>query len=318
MTVIVTGASGLVGGHVARALRARGTPVVTVGRPDPQAPAGSHHIDWDIRTDAPVDVTAFARRATAVVHCARMSADWGRPQDFYEVNTAGTRRVLDAFPRARFIHLSSTAVYGSDRAHDHLYEEAGPLDPDEYRDEFGRTTALAEAVVTRVRPQSLLLRPARIVAPGEDDGIPESLARFERKGVVELPGGAKGPTMLAHIDTVVQAVLAGLDRPGTRGPVNVADPQPYLLRKALTTYLARTHLPYRPLDARPADLATARAWLGQRRVKNPAPDNRPTHTVAEVAAYARPRTYSLQRLETVLGVRPTQHLASTPGDDSEE
>ena len=320
MTVIVTGASGLVGRHVVRTLQDRGTPVLSVGRapssaqPDGSAAPRVHHVDWDIREDAPIDVTALAPRVTAVVHCARLSADWGRPDDFHAVNTAGTRRVLDAFPRARVIHLSSTAVYGLHEAHDHLYEEAGPLEEPRYRDEFARTAALAEGVIARIRPQTLVLRPARIYAPGEDDGVYDSLLRFARRGTFELPGGGKVETMLAHIDTVVQAVLAGLDQPGVRGPINVADPRPYVLRQALTTYLARTDHPYQPLDERAADLVTARAWLAQRRVKTPTPSNRPTHTVTEISAYTKKRTYSLDRLTRLLGVEPVQHLAPSPGD----
>ena len=348
MTVIVTGASGLVGRHVVRALQRRGTPVISVGRASATADAGAgtstatasrgagsarlaaasassaatgesglppvHHVEWDIREDAPVDVQALARRATAVVHCARLSADWGSPDEFHAVNTAGTRRVLDTFAHARIIHLSSTAVYGLHDEHTHLYEEAGPLEESRYRDPFARTAALAEAVVTRVHPQALILRPARIYAPGEDDGVFDSLTRFSRKGVYELPGGGKISTMLAHIDTVVEAVLAGLDRPDVRGPINVADPQPYVLEQALTTYLARTDHPYQPLDERAADLATGRAWLAQRRVKTPTAGNRPTHTVTEIAAYTKKRTYSLDRLTRLLGVEPAQRLAPSPGD----
>lgn len=310
MTVIVTGASGLVGGAVVRALQARGTPVLTVGSTDPDLPSRIHHVDWDLREDAPVDATALAPRVTAVVHCARMSDDWGSAEDFYAVNVAGTRRVLDTYPQARFIHLSSTAVYGLFGEHTRLYEEAGPRDEADYRDEFARTTALAEAVVTRVRPKALLLRPARIYAPGEDDGVYESLSRFARRGVFALPGGAKVSTMLAHVDNVVTAVLAGLDRPHVRGPINVADPQPYALHEAINTYLARTDHPHTPLDTRPADLAIARAWLAQKRVKTPSAQNRPTHTVTEIEAYVRARSYDLSRLRNLLGVEPVQHLAS--------
>lgn len=309
MTVIVTGASGLVGGAVVRGLRARGTPVITVGGSDPGFESQVHHVDWDLREDVPVDVTALAPRVTAVVHCARLSTDWGAAADFHDVNVAGTRRILDAFPRARIVHLSSTAVYGLHRDHARLYEEAGPLETDEYRDEFARTAALAEGVLTRVRPDALVLRPARLYAPGDDDGILDALARFSRRGVLTLPDGAKNRTMLAHVDTVVAAVLAGLDRPRVSGPVNVADPRPYVLHEAINTYIARTDHPHMTLDSRPADLARARAWIAQKRVKAPTARNRPAHTITEIEAYVRERTYDLSRLRSLLGIEPVQRLA---------
>ncbi|HLR45071.1 MAG TPA: NAD-dependent epimerase/dehydratase family protein [Brevibacterium sp.] len=309
MTVIVTGASGLVGGAVVRGLRTRGTPVITVAGRDPGFDSQVHHVDWDLREEAPVDVTALAPRVTAVVHCARLSADWGAAADFHDVNVAGTRRVLDAFPRARIVHLSSTAVYGPHRDHARLYEEAGPLEVDEYRDEFARTAALAEGVLTRVRPDALVLRPARLYAPGEADGVLDALARFSRRGVLTLPDGAKNRTMLAHLDTVVAAVVAGLDRPRVSGPVNVADPRPYVLHEAINTYIARTDHPHMTLDSRPADLARARAWIAQKRVKAPTATNRPAHTLTEIEAYVRERTYDLSRLRSLLGIEPEQRLA---------
>ncbi|HJG79900.1 MAG TPA: hypothetical protein K8V08_05770, partial [Brevibacterium senegalense] len=88
----------------------------------------------------------------------------------------------------------------------------------------------------------------------------------------------------------------------------------YVLKQALTTYLARTDHPYQPLDERAADLATGRAWLAQRRVKTPTAHNRPAHTVTEIAAYTKKRTYSLDRLTRLLGVEPTQRLAPSPAD----
>jgi len=309
MTVIVTGASGLVGGAVVRGLRTRGTPVITVAGRDPGFDSQVHHVDWDLREEAPVDVTALAPRVTAVVHCARLSADWGAAADFHDVNVAGTRRVLDAFPRARIVHLSSTAVYGPHRDHARLYEEAGPLEVDEYRDEFARTAALAEGVLTRVRPDALVLRPARLYAPGEADGVLDALARFSRRGVLTLPDGAKNRTMLAHLDTVVAAVVAGLDRPRVSGPVNVSDPRPYVLHEAINTYIARTDHPHMTLDSRPADLARARAWIAQKRVKAPTATNRPAHTLTEIEAYVRERTYDLSRLRSLLGIEPEQRLA---------
>ena len=314
MTIIVTGASGLVGGAVVRGLRARGTPVITVGRHNPELPSGElpsgvHHVDWDLREDAPVDVTALSPRVTAVVHCARLSADWGAPADFHDVNVAGTRKILDAFPRARIVHLSSTAVYGLHRDHTRLYEEAGPLDIDEHRDEFARTAALAEGVLTRVRPDALVLRPARLYSPGGG-------RRSDRRSHALLaPGGPHAAGRREEPDDARPrghrrgAVIAGLDRPRVSGPVNIADPRPYVLHEAINTYIARTDHPHMTLDSRPPDLAKARAWIAQKRVKAPTARNRPPHTITEIEAYVRERTYDLSRLRSLLDIEPVQHLA---------
>ncbi|WP_051297405.1 NAD-dependent epimerase/dehydratase family protein [Brevibacterium album] len=330
MTVLVTGASGAVGAAVARMLAERGTPVLTADLP--QAPSPAKHMRWDLRLPVPEEIAALASRVTAVVHCGRMSGDWGEPEEFHAVNAAGTRRVLDAFPRARFVHLSTTAVYGTDRDHTHLHEEAGPLPEAEYADPFARSAAETERVLTRVRPDALILRPARIYAPfapdpaaaggapgtegptgvtatGPDDGIIADMESFRRRGVLRLPGGARNSVMLAHADTVALAALAGIDRPGVSGPINVADPEPYVLREALMTYLARTHHPPVTIEEAPADLAKARAWIRTRRAGRPRAGNRPPHTLTQIEGYVRERTYSLSRLSGLLGVHPEQRLA---------
>ncbi len=311
MSIAVTGASGFIGSAVVRALTARGAQVLSIGRTNPDIDSVPH-IDWDIRRPAPQAVHDRASKVAAVVHCAALVDDWGPAEDFHAVNVAGTRHVLDAFPRARFVHMSTTAVYDPHTEHSELYEEAGPVDANRYLGEYGRSKANAESVVARVHPQAAVLRPAPVYGllpagvPGDRHNVPY-LQRRIHKGVLQLPAAPARTLSLAHIDNVVSATLAALSRSWAHGPVNIADPTPYDLRHALNTYMARAGMEQVHFETQAADLARLRAFFGEKR-RRPG-GKRPAMTRATVALLTRDRTYAIARLENVLGVEPVQGLA---------
>jgi dihydroflavonol-4-reductase len=109
--VLVTGASGFIGAHVARVLGARGDAVRALCRSAPPAAAGP--VEW-----TPGDVTDAAAVATAVDGCdavlhaaALYSYARADAAAMEAVNVAGTRHVLDAAAaRGARVVLTSTAA----------------------------------------------------------------------------------------------------------------------------------------------------------------------------------------------------------------
>jgi nucleoside-diphosphate-sugar epimerase len=102
--VLVTGASGFLGGHVARRVRAAGVDVV--------APSRSDGFDL-LRDELPLDgvdhLFHIAGR-TGVV------AAWEEPGDFFALNAGGTVRVLEQCRRARVpVTYVSAYLYGQPR-----------------------------------------------------------------------------------------------------------------------------------------------------------------------------------------------------------
>lgn len=96
-TVVVTGASGVVGRAVAEELRDDCHVIGLVGS-DHNVPEAHEVVPIDLRADR-LGLTAsvwsdLAARADSVVHSAALT-EWGRPREVYqEINIDGTRRVL--------------------------------------------------------------------------------------------------------------------------------------------------------------------------------------------------------------------------------
>lgn len=150
-TVVVTGASGYIGGQIALQLRDAGHEVVGIDcRPCP-----SHLIDAFTRFVCEDFGTDFALSAVvqampeAVIHCAGTSLvgpSMSNPAEYYNNNVAKTLRLLDvvrrALPRTRVIFSSSAAVYGVPLLTPcHEVDPAQPISP------YGESKLMIEMVM---------------------------------------------------------------------------------------------------------------------------------------------------------------------------
>src|SRR3989449_11780462 len=153
MTVLVTGARGLVGSHVVEALVARGETVRALVRPASRAaaaPLGAEAVAGDV-TDPAVWQRA-AHGVRAIVHAAAIvqrRASWER---YVAVNVDATRLAVAAAraERARLVHISSVAVYAGSAAYPATPErrdEDFPFQPIAAPDFYARSKRMAEAVV---------------------------------------------------------------------------------------------------------------------------------------------------------------------------
>ena len=117
MRVLVTGASGHVGGTIARALIGDGHDVVALSRRWVKLPGLAHSHMVDIGAPGLVDHIA-ARPCDAIVHAAASMA--GDPHDLSlsQVNALGTQQLIALAARwdvRSFVYVSSIAVIGTPR-----------------------------------------------------------------------------------------------------------------------------------------------------------------------------------------------------------
>ncbi|MCR3752139.1 NAD-dependent epimerase/dehydratase family protein [Lentzea californiensis] len=234
MRIAVTGATGFVGGAVRRAAEARGWQVHAYGSRS-----------WDITAGPLIDPPVV----DAVVHCAAAVTDWGSPAEIRRVNVSGTRSVLETFPGARFVHMSSASVYDPFRPTISAIESTAPVS--RYLTAYGATKAEAEGVVL-ARPNSVVLRPHAVYGPGDPTLLPRVLSAI-RGRTLFLVGNGQALQSLTSIDNLARAsLLACTGRPGV---YNVADSSPVVLESALRDLLRE-----RGLDVRIRYLPLGLAW----------------------------------------------------------
>jgi nucleoside-diphosphate-sugar epimerase len=213
-TVLVTGATGFLGGAVMRRLRAEGVPVIGLGR-DPGRLAALRADGFDLREQdlaRPLSssVIAVIGPVAAIIHCAARSAPHGTLQAFQSANVTATQHVLDlahALGVRRFVHISSSSV--SFAARDQLgVRESDPLPPP--FNAYARTKAAAERLVLAAPDLGpVVLRPRGIYGLGDTALLPR-LLRAAGRGPLPLLRGGAARIDLTHIDDVVDAVLAAL------------------------------------------------------------------------------------------------------------
>ena len=163
--VLITGGAGFLGINLIRYLMARGYGISSLDVEEFDYPERDRIevIKGDIRDKALVD--RAMEDADLVVHTAAALPLYS-PEDIYTTDVEGTRNVLDAALRhgvKRFVHVSSTAVYGIPDHHP-LYE----TDKLEGVGPYGQAKIQAEMICLEYRARGMvvpIIRPKSFVGP---------------------------------------------------------------------------------------------------------------------------------------------------------
>lgn len=166
MKYLVTGGSGFLGINLIRFLLSKGHEVTSIDFAEftyPDVKDKIMIIDGDIRDKAAVKKAMEG--AQIVVHCAAALPLYSK-EDIFTTDVDGTRNVLEAAIEAkaeRFIHISSTAVYGIPDHHPLLEDDkkigVGP---------YGEAKILAEEVCFEYRKKGIcvpVIRPKSFIGP---------------------------------------------------------------------------------------------------------------------------------------------------------
>jgi dihydroflavonol-4-reductase len=183
MTTLVTGATGFLGGHVARLLVERGERVRVLVRSSSAGllaallpTSGVERAVGDLRDAA--SLGQAMQGVDVVYHVAADYRLWARrPADIYDSNVTGTRNVLDAARRARVAKVVYTSTVGTVAVPrgNSLPDENTRTSVDEMIGHYKRSKWLAELEALQAAADGLpvvVVNPTTPVGPGDAKPTP--------------------------------------------------------------------------------------------------------------------------------------------------
>ncbi|AIA54897.1 NAD-dependent epimerase/dehydratase family protein [Acidithiobacillus caldus] len=228
--ILVTGATGFIGRHLALRLVDQGKPVRLLVR-DPQ------RLDPRLRQSAqiyPGDLTlrdsllAPTRGISGVFHCAANVHTWDQRAAYWAANVDGLGNLLDALQNSGsmpnfFLHFSSVDVYGFPEA---PAREQDPL-PATTGFGYGDSKQAGEALLRdRAAALSLpysILRPCNVM--GEGSPFVERIGTELRSGLMLLVDGGRADCGYLDVKNLVDVALWLVENPRTAGETyNLRDP----------------------------------------------------------------------------------------------
>ena len=222
---LVTGATGFLGSHIARALVGNGYQVRALHRR-----TSSFELIEDLDLELvqgdlfePASLQRAAQSVELVIHCAGLVASWQDPERMIASHVQGTRNVLQAALRQRVrcvVYLSSVASLGvphsgsgstQGMAESHVWNSRRSVWPYGYakwRAEIEVWQAVASGLDARIAIPSYVFGPG-----GQQRRRGNRLAQLTQRA---LPAAPAGGLNVVHVQDVVDGVLAMIER-GQRG-----------------------------------------------------------------------------------------------------
>jgi nucleoside-diphosphate-sugar epimerase len=228
--ILITGATGFIGSHIAEALCEHGYECVALAR-DPSRLSGQLAGRCEVRTgdirDLSTVITA-ARGCSSVVHAAGLSADWGRDVDFHAVNVQGTINVLEAckqnrIPRA--IITGSISSYGEEHC-TFLKDESSPFNShypyfldalfpcamNRYRDSKAEATRQASVYAAKHDIDCTIIEPAWVYGEREFNTGFFTYAKSVSQGLKYMPGSKQNTFHVIYARDLAKAYLLALEK----------------------------------------------------------------------------------------------------------
>lgn len=208
--VFLTGATGFIGSHVARALAAHGYKVRALVRRSGANVDGAQTIEGDMRRSG--ELASAMRGCRYLVHCAALYSFAPRDRHLMsEVNVAGTESLLEAARVAgveRAVVTSSGSTVGPAANGTPATETAFPRST--HRSAYHHSKLEQERAALAARVPTVLVLPTSPVGPGDWKPTPTGrlVLDFARGRIPARPSGSGGLNLVAVEDVAAAHVAA--------------------------------------------------------------------------------------------------------------
>jgi nucleoside-diphosphate-sugar epimerase len=226
-TQLVTGATGLLGSHIAERLISRGDRVRALVRPGSDVSflqtLGVELAYGDL-TDSGSCARAV-RGVDVVYHSAAKVGDWGRWSEFESACLDGTRHLAGAAADAgveRFLHISSTSAYGHPIDGGPPVDESAPIGQRLWPiwDYYTLSKVESERLLWKMsedrRLRLTIIRPSWLYGERDRTTLRRLVGRL-RAGKVPLIGPGDNPLSAIYAGNVADAAVMAANDPGSVG-----------------------------------------------------------------------------------------------------
>jgi nucleoside-diphosphate-sugar epimerase len=242
MRVFLTGATGFIGGHVARKLRERGDEVRVLVRSAAKAAdleaLGCELVVGDLSDEAAL--ASGLEGCDAMIHNAavyKVGIPESEHRAMYEANVLGTERALGAALKAgtpKVVYVSTVGAFGNTHGEvvDESYEHPGR----EFTSYYEQTKYEAHQVAKRLIGEGLpcvIVQPGGVYGPGDHSEIGNQIKQFLAGRMPMLAFPDLGMNMV-HVEDVADGILLALDR-GEAGEAYVLGGEITTLRELIAT-----------------------------------------------------------------------------------
>lgn len=227
--ILVTGATGFIGSHLALRLLQDGLPLRVLVRDPlrlrPEIYQGAQLYVGDLTQ--PDSLLPAVREVGHIFHCAANVRTWDRRASYWDVNVHGLGHLLDALARTpelpqRFVHFSSVDVYGFPIE---PAQESATLTPTGFG--YGDSKQAGEELLrSRARQIGLswtILRPGNVMGPGSP--FIKRIGAELRSGLMLRVDGGRVDCGYLDVQNLVDVALWAALTPVAQGETyNVRDP----------------------------------------------------------------------------------------------
>jgi nucleoside-diphosphate-sugar epimerase len=213
MRILVTGATGFLGGHILKQLlKTSHIPVGLARNENPELKKlqiEQRLVDIQNKNK----LRAALKDIDGIIHTAAIAGVWGDPNQFYQINFIGTKNLVDLCLEMGiqyFVYTSTPSVVSRD--HDIINGDESLTYPDHYYTEYARTKAMAERYVLSQAShkfKALALRPHLIWGRGDRHILPTLIDRA-KKGRLRIVGSGENLVSVVHVFNATHAHLLAL------------------------------------------------------------------------------------------------------------
>jgi len=239
MKALITGATGFLGGALARRLHSMGWHVTALGRNAAKLnqleDEGVRVLQHDLKDK--IAMIAACKDQEIVFHCAALPSPWGNFEAFYQANVIGTRNVIRGCEEQkvkRLVYVSTPSLYFEYSSRVNVKETDELPEP---VSNYAATKILAEQELDEAFARGLAtvaIRPRAIFGPGDTVIFPRLIPRLQ-SGRLPILGDGENIVDLTYIENVVDALLLCAESPAnTLGKkYNISNGEPVKIWKLI-------------------------------------------------------------------------------------